>query len=319
MKKSAILFSISLIVSFLSVDSVIAQEDSKFKVESNVIYGMHSGLALLMDVYQPENSNGYGIVVIPGSGWHQLLSYDAKPLNDNPWYLSNIIGVEELLKNGYSLFIINHRSPPIFRYPAAVEDAQRAVQFVRHNSEHYKINPDKIGAIGHSSGGHLVCMLGTKDDIVNTNSKSSVNNVSSRVQAVVSLAAPTDFVKFSSGSEGDLGAVSSFIGTHLPAWRSSGNPVEIEYSLYSNASPVNHVSSDDPPFLIVHGNNDKVVPYSQAEVLIKKLKENKVTAELITLENGNHALGIGDSREIKNDAYFGVMVKLFDEYLRDKK
>ena len=319
MRNSVMLFLIGVIILIPVCPLSAQQEDSDLKIESNVIYGMHSGLALLMDVYQPDNLNGYGIIVIPGSGWHQLLSYDAKPLNDNPWYLSNIIGIQELLKNGYTLFIINHRSAPVFRFPAAVEDAQRAVQFIRYNADRFKINPERIGAIGHSSGGHLVSMLGTKNDISDANSKNPISRENSKVQAVVSLAAPTDFVKFSSGTEGDLGAVSSFVGTHLPAWRSPGNPIEIEYSLYADASPVNYVTADDPPFLIVHGNFDKVVPFSQAEVFIEKLEESKVSAELIILENGNHALGVGESREIKNEVYFGEMVKLFDQYLRNKK
>ena len=311
----------SLILSFLllSTSLLSAQQALESKAESNVIYGMHGGLALLLDVYQPPEPSGYGIIVIPGSGWHQLLSYDATPLNQNPWYLSNIIGQDELLANGYTLFIINHRSAPVFRYPAAVEDAQRAVQFVRHHAERYGINPNKIGALGHSSGGHLANMLGTLDDIANTDEKNSIGKESSKVQAVVSLAAPTDFVKFSSGTEGDLGAVSSFVGTHLPFWRGPDNPVQIEYSLYAEASPINHVDAEDPPFLIVHGTKDNIVPFSQAEVFVKQLEENHVPAEFIKLVNGNHALGIGESRDIQTVMYFGAIVKLFDKYLRNIK
>ena len=318
MKKSIIIFSACFFFLF-NTSSLPAQEKATSKIESKVIYGMHSGLALLMDIYQPIKPNGYGIVVIPGSGWHQLLSYDAKPLNDNPWYLTNIIGTNNLLKNGYTLFVINHRSAPVFRFPAAVEDAQRAVQFVRQNADKYKINSNKIGALGHSSGGHLVNMLGTKDDISNSKSESLIEQESSRAQAVVSLAAPTDFVKFSSGTEGDLGAVSSFVGTHLPAWRGPNNPVKVEYSLYAEASPITFVSNDDPPFLIVHGDIDNVVPFSQAEVFLKKLNENNVDAKLIIMEKGNHALGIGESRDINSEAYFDEMVKFFNDHLRNNK
>ena len=123
------------------------------KVERNVVFGMYSGLALVMDIYYPKKPNGYGIVHISGSGWTKPLSLDAQMLN----HQSHIkYEAEALLNAGYTLFGINHRAVPRFLYPAAVEDAQRAVRFIRFNADKYDINPDKIGAIGGSSGGHLV-------------------------------------------------------------------------------------------------------------------------------------------------------------------
>ena len=298
----------------LELSHIQAQDSGLSKTDTNVVYGMHSGLALLMDVYVPTNPNGYGIIVIPGSGFHQLMSYDANPLNKNPWYLSNIIGTDNLINNGYTLFVINHRSAPVFKYPAAIEDAQRAVQFIRHNAGHYKISPDKIGAIGHSSGGHLVCMLGTNDDIADSNSKNAISKVSSRVQAVVSLAAPTDFIKFSSGTDGDLGAVSSFVGTHLPVWRGSNVPSEYEFELYAKASPISHVTKDDAPFLLVHGTNENVVPTNQSKIFHEKLLENKVNSKLIIIENGGHGLRVNG--KVATDKYYDSVIEFFDMVIK---
>ena len=94
------------------------------RVEQNVVYGMYSGLALLMDVHHPAEPNGVGVILIWGSGWHGPTTYDARQLKRR--------SVPKIfLDVGYTVFAINHRNAPRFRYPAAVEDVQRAVRFVR--------------------------------------------------------------------------------------------------------------------------------------------------------------------------------------------
>src|SRR5436190_1288743 len=128
--------------------------------ESNVIFGTYSGLALLMDVYKPASVNGYGIVVIPGSGWHTGLAYSANLLKQSKEFS---LYIPKLSAAGYTLFVVTHRAAPRFHFPDAVDDAQRAVRYIRQNAARYGIDKDRIGALGASSGGHLVSMLGTLD------------------------------------------------------------------------------------------------------------------------------------------------------------
>src|SRR5215831_11920486 len=161
-------------------------------VERNVVYGMYSGLALLMDVFHPEKTNGHGIVYINGSGWHSPMAYGAAPLKDLPL---GIPYAEALQHAGYTVFAINHRQAPRFRYPAAIEDAQRAVRFVRHNSKRFDISPARIGAAGGSSGGHLVSLLGTLTGEGDPDDQDPVNRESARVQCVVARAAPVDLAR----------------------------------------------------------------------------------------------------------------------------
>ena len=98
------------------------------RIESNVLYGMYSGLALLMDVYYPEKPNGNGVVFISGRGWRATQEYNAEPLKQGSQ--AQLYG-PRLTAAGYTVFSISHRAAPRFRYPAPVEDAQRAVRFVQ--------------------------------------------------------------------------------------------------------------------------------------------------------------------------------------------
>lgn len=126
------------------------------RVEKDVVYGMYSGLGLLMDVYRPAQSNGIAIVAIQGSGWYSPIRYDAAALNAHPEVIRH---AERFAAAGYTVFAINHRQAPRFRYPAPIEDAQRAVRFVRFHASDYGITSDRMGAWGSSSGGHLVELL----------------------------------------------------------------------------------------------------------------------------------------------------------------
>ena len=116
-------------------------------VEKNVVYGMYSGLALLMDVYRPDAPNGFGLVVIPGSGWEAPLDFNAEQLKES-YEIQTILGIESIVNAGYTAFVINHRATPRFKYPAPIEDAQRAVRFVRHHADTYGIDPARIGPVG---------------------------------------------------------------------------------------------------------------------------------------------------------------------------
>ncbi|MEE8147724.1 MAG: alpha/beta hydrolase, partial [Longimicrobiales bacterium] len=226
----------TLIAVLLAAPSLSAQA----RVDRNVVYGMYSGLALLMDVHHPAQPNGYGLILIGGSGWHSLPAYGAQQLKSR--------GVPQILVDaGYTVFTINHRAAPRFRYPAAVEDAQRAVRFVRHHAERYGIDPNRLGGLGGSSGAHLVSMLATMDGDGEAGDRDRVNRESAKLQAVVVRASPTDFTSFDSGA---ASTVASFLGAP-PGWDNATR----------EASPITYVTSDDPPLLLIHGDADQTVPF----------------------------------------------------------
>lgn len=260
-------------------------------METNVVYGMISGLALLMDVYHSEQPNGYGILHISGSGWAAPLGLDAAPLKESAHM--RIEGLP-LVKAGYTLFTINHRATPRFHYPAPVEDAQRAVRFIRYHAADYGIDAQRIGAIGGSSGGHLVSMLGVLDGKGDPDDASPINRLSAKVQCVVARAAPCNFVAKGEASW-PHGAPALFLGA---AVQPDAAPGSAEYRRALEASPIAHVTPDDPPFFFIHGDADDVVPIAQTETMAEALRQAGVSVKYRRVPGGGHGPGLVDDPEI---------------------
>ena len=119
---------------------------SQARIEKNVVVGMYSGLALVMDVHHAENPNGYGIIHVAGSGWGRPLAYSAPLLSESQ------VGIygQPLVEQGYTVFSLNHRATPGFQFPAPLEDVQRAVRFIRYHAEEYGIDRDRTALHLHS-------------------------------------------------------------------------------------------------------------------------------------------------------------------------
>jgi acetyl esterase/lipase len=301
----------------LMVPNVVS---AQARVERNVVYGMYSGLALLMDVYRPAQSNGIAIVAIQGSGWYSPMRYDAAPLKARTEVIRH---AERFAEAGYTVFAINHRQAPRFRYPAPIEDAQRAVRFVRLHASDYGITSDRIGAWGSSSGGHLVELLGTMDGKGDTSDSDPVNRLSAKVQAVVALFAPADMSSmFSTTSR--AGTVSALMGFAYqdPSAGPPGaaRPDDFENRLYREASPVTHVTADDAPMLLMHGDQDLIVPIKQSETMESSLKQAGVKVSFIRVPGGKHGPNFqfqaGDPRL---PDHLAEAVRWFDAQLKENR
>jgi acetyl esterase/lipase len=309
MKRVPMVLSLVLIASVSSLGQTTASTQAR--VESNVVYGMYSGLALLMDVYHPERPNGYGILFIPGSGWHASFSYDARQLKDGVRDRVEGDFFQRLVNSDYTIFVINHRAAPRFRYPAAVQDAQRAVRFIRHNAKRFGINPDRIGGVGYSSGGHLVSMLGVMDGKGNSADTDAVNRESAKLQSVVAGGTPVDLLGSLNSTSAPV--VASFLGVIVFPWER--NEASEEYKTYREASPVNHVTPDDAPLLLIHGDAEDVIPFQQAELMHEAVKKVGVPVKLLLVPGGTHV----NLRTRDAPDYLGEMVKWYEQHLRGKK
>lgn len=290
------------------------------RVERNVVYGRYSGLGLLMDVYRPSQPNGSAIIAIQGSGWYSPMRYDAPALNSNPEVIRH---AEKFAAAGYTVFAINHRQAPRFRFPAPIEDAQRAVRFVRFHASEYNIASDRIGAWGSSSGGHLVELLGTMDGKGDASDSDPVNRFSAKVQAVVALFAPADLPSMF-GTTRNPGTITALMGFAYqdPAVGPPGirRPDDFENRQYRDASPLTHVTADDAPMLLMHGDQDVIVPIKQSEIMENALKQALVKVAFIKVPGGKHGPNFqfpaGDPRL---PDHLGEAVRWFDAHLKGSR
>lgn len=225
-------------------------------VHTNVAYGP----GLLLDVYLPPakyHRPRAGVLEIHGGGWQ---GGD----KDNP---ADTAVSQALARNGYVVFCIDYRLvkrptngyPAKNSYPAALDDCQRAVRWVRCHAEEYGVDPKRIGAAGGSAGGHLAAMLGTRD--TRDNSDPALAAYSSRVQAVVDFFGPADLTQpFPTKPFNVQAIVDSFVGT-----------TNIERQ--REASPIFGIDAQTPPFLILQGAADLLVPPEQSRELNAALKK----------------------------------------------
>lgn len=270
----------------------ISQKPISKKIE-NVVYGMVSGTALLMDVYVPVKSNNKAIILIPGSAWGFSYStnYNQTPLKDEIKLDSNYLGKcqKSLVQNGYTVFVINHRFSPRFQFQDIIEDCRRAVRYIRYHSNEFKIDPTHIGAMGHSSGANLASILGVTDSNYLTN-KSAIDIVSSKVQAVVTLAAPFNLADINKLEDTSL--ANNYLMSAIAAYM--GNLPEMKFGdfvlsgKYIDASPYAFVTKDDAPTFIIYSDNDPVIAIRQAKEMYGKLIQNNVPAKIFMSHNTEH-------------------------------
>jgi acetyl esterase/lipase len=233
-------------------------------VQPDVAYGTAGGQALLLDIYQPEEpASGQlqAVVLIHGGGW---TSFDKSTMRTMGRFLA---------RSGFVAFAVDYRllHGSENRWPAQLDDVQRAVRWIRANAAKYRVDPDHIGAFGHSAGAQLAALLGLED--TRDNSDPALARYSSRVQAVVDVSGPTDFTQHHDPD--DDAFLSNFFGgdyaQHSKVWQ--------------EASPAFHVDRNDPPFLIVHGTQDAEVPMAQSQELADKLKQAGVPVKFVTVDD----------------------------------
>ncbi len=245
-------------------------------VEKNLVYASINNVDLKLDLYVPKKAEGPMplVVWIHGGGWREGSKERCPAL--------------PLLRRGFAVASINYRLTDVAVFPAQIYDCKAAIRYLRANAKTYDIDPDRIGVWGASAGGHLAALLGTTNG--NKELEGSIGNhlnVSSDVQAVCDWFGPSDFMTMPIGKR-------QFKVGQDPEIKFLGGPISEKQELARQCSPATHVTKDAPPFLIMHGDQDPLVPLQQSQLLYDRLNAAGVDARLIVMEGSGHGFGPDD-------------------------
>lgn len=269
---------------------VAARADDAYQITPDVVYGHKAGMALTFDVIRPKQLNGAGVLFMMSGGWVSgWVAPEGFVSSSAPEGAKHF---RELVDHGYTLFIVRHGSSPQFKVPEAVADVRRAVRYIHLNAEKFGIDPQRIGVCGGSAGGHLSLMLGTASDEGDKSAKDEVDRTSDRVAAVVAYFPPVDLREW-------VGKMTD----RLPAL--AFDPKQAE-----SISPLLHVSSDDPPTLLIHGDKDDLVKVDNSERILAVFKKEKVPCELIVIPDAGHGFGADAGKQASK-----ALIEWFDKYL----
>jgi acetyl esterase/lipase len=209
-----------------------------------------------------------------------------------------------LAEDGFVAATVTYRLAPKYQFPAAVHDVKAAVRWLRANAVKYHIDPARIGATGGSAGGHLAQFLGVTAGVKEFEGEGGNGEQSSCVSCVVNEYGPSDFTK-SYGKSVDAGEV-------LPMFL--GGNLETARQQHIRASPLNWVTPDAAPTLILHGTEDKYVAYEQALWMQDRLKACGVEVELLTFEGAGHGFKGQDAQKAEM-----ALMAFFERHLKKEK
>lgn len=266
---------------------------SDLEVLPDVVYGHKDGLALTFDVLKPKkNANGAAVVFMVSGGW-----------------VSTYIPAEraaarfkDLLDRGFTVIPVRHGSSPKYVIPEIVSDVRRAIRYIRFNSKRWAIDPDRLGVFGGSAGGHLSLVLGTASDNGDPNASEEFLKESDRVASVVAYFPPVDLRPLARG-------------IRPAATEEGGRPLRFpalnfEKEKAPDYSPIVHVSPDDPPTLLIHGDKDQLVPVSNSRIIYEAFQKNNVKSQLMIIEGAGHGFRGEDARRAG-----AAMVSWFEQTL----
>ncbi|HZZ82670.1 MAG TPA: alpha/beta hydrolase [Gemmataceae bacterium] len=282
---------------FLVIAAPAQAQKPKIKVpdsvvfEPNIEYANPDNQHLQLDLARPAKGDGPfpAIVCIHGGGFRAGTrhSYDAQCIR--------------LAEQGYVAVTVSYRLAPKYQFPAAVHDTKAAVRWVRANAKKYKIDPERVGVMGGSAGGHLAQFLAVTADVKQFEGDGGNPDQSSRVACVVNYYGPSDFTK-SYGKSVDAAQV-------LPLWL--GGDLKTALHKHIVSSPLNWVTPNAAPTLCIHGTEDKYVAHEQAVWMIDRLKACGVEAELLTLQKAGHGFQGKDAETAEK-----AMLAFFAKHLK---
>jgi acetyl esterase/lipase len=247
-----------------------------------------------LDLFVPEKADGPLplLIWVHGGGWQNGSKEGCPPLRNG------------YTTRGYAVASLNYRLSGHAVFPAQIEDCKAAIRWLRAHAKEYNLDPERFGVWGSSAGGHLVALLGTSGEVKEFEAGANLDQ-SSRVQAVCDYYGPTDFTVFvtTPGYE-------SHAGDSSPEAKLIGGAVMQNKDKAARLNPITYVSKDDPPFLIVHGDQDRTVPLNQSQLLFDALRTAGASVHFHTIRGAGHGQGFGGPEiEAMVGAFFEAQLK----------
>ena len=258
------------------------------EVERDLEYARPGGKALRLDLYRPRKADHAlpVIVWVHGGAWSG---------GDK----SNCPAVR-MATRGYAVASVGYRLSGEAIFPAQIEDCKAAIRWLRARAKQNNLDADRFGAWGSSAGGHLVALLGTSGQMKDFDKGENLE-CPSRVQAVCDFFGPTDFLQMGAHALPGSRLKHDFPGS--PESRLIGGPIQQNPEKVARANPITYVRKGNPPFLIMHGDKDPVVPFHQSQILYDTLKKAGVEVQLHPVQGAGHGFG-GRAINDMVDAFF---------------
>jgi alpha-L-fucosidase 2 len=251
----------------LPAQVLVAQ--TRTPTQDGIVYGEAAGEVLTMDYYAPKGPGVHPIAIIIHGGGYQ---------RGNSKSGSEAYCADFLAPAGYAVFSINYRLAPKYPYPDMVHDVERSVRFLRYNARRWGADGNEIALVGGSAGGFLSNMVGLLNAPGDPRAKDPVDRESARVQAVVTLYAQSSFATVPLNK--DVHALLD------PLIQKEG-----EQKALKEASPITYVTKSAPPFLLIQGDKDEYIPYSEDTNLQAALHRVGVRCDIIRIPGGKHGTG----------------------------
>ena len=275
-------------------------ENHTSRTVRDIVYAKAGDVDLKLDVYIPKKpAEPMPVVVwIHGGGWKN----GSKGGGGR---------AAPLLQRGYAIVDVDYRLSGVAIFPAAVKDCRAAVRWVKANATTYGWDSNRVAVMGSSAGGHLAAFIGTASDQDEFDTTDHAEQ-SDRVQAVVDLWGPTDFLQMDEFSHKDSRLIHD--SADSPESRFLGGPIQDEpyRSIAAKANPITYVSKDDPPFLIIHGDQDLSVPVHQSELLHKALESAGVEVTLHVEKGDGHGL----KKTSRKPEFINRIAEFLDRHLK---
>lgn len=272
------------------------------RLRANIPYHKLDNKELKLHLLIPDDNKSKPkplIIFIKGSSWGKY-----KP-QDSFEFIPQLV---QFAKSGYVVASIEHRTSHEATFPAQIHDVKTAVVYLKENASEYQINPELVGVWGTSSGAHLAALLGTSCHVSELGGAELKSKYNPCVQAVVDWYGPTDFLEMNKASD-DYNAEDPESAESMLI----GGPILRNKDKVRRANPITYVTAEAPPFLIMHGDRDKRVPFNQSELLYEALKRENVDVTLYKVKGGGHGSGFSTPEVIE------IVHEFFNQQLKRQK